>query len=69
MTQKFASREGRPAVRDGRRIVYEWFAGWRWEHYQHGTLLDESLQSFQTEQECIADADRHEPGPALRRAA
>ena len=46
------------------RFVYEWFAGWRWECHRNGELLAESLQSFESREECVADAKRR----ASRRA-
>jgi hypothetical protein len=41
------------------RFLHEWFAGWRWECHRDGVLLTESLQSFETREECVADARRH----------
>ena len=37
-------------------LTHEWFAGWRWEHYRHGQLADECLESYETLQECVANA-------------
>jgi hypothetical protein len=44
------------------RVVHEWFAGWRWEHHRAGELVDESLQSFETREQCTADVERHRSG-------
>ena len=41
------------------RFLHEWFAGWRWECHCDGVLLTESLQNFETREECVADANRH----------
>ena len=41
------------------RFVYEWFAGWCWEQYRGGTFVTESLNNFETQEDCIADANRH----------
>jgi len=51
-----------PPTPDGWRFVHEWFAGWRWEHHRDGALLAESLQNFETREECVADATRHGHG-------
>lgn len=40
------------------RIIHEWFAGWRWERYGDGALIDESPLSFETRDQCVADANR-----------
>ena len=48
-------------------FVYEWFAGWRWEHHQRGTLVSESLESFQSEEECVANASLYGYAPAVGR--
>jgi hypothetical protein len=44
------------------RLIHEWFAGWRWEHHHAGELVDESLQSFETLEQCAADVERHRFG-------
>ncbi|MDB5905448.1 MAG: hypothetical protein JWM26_4326 [Betaproteobacteria bacterium] len=44
------------------RVIHEWFAGWRWEHHHAGELVDESLQSFETREQCTADAARYRSG-------
>jgi hypothetical protein len=44
------------------RVIHEWFAGWRWEYHHAGELVDESLQSFETREQCAADAARHRSG-------
>jgi hypothetical protein len=41
------------------RLIYDWFAGWRWERHRAGKLIDESLQSFETRDECASNAKRH----------
>src|SRR5688572_14501572 len=41
------------------RIHYACFAGWGWERWANGVLLDESLGSFETREECVLDARRH----------
>jgi hypothetical protein len=41
------------------RFLHEWFAGWRWECHRDGVLLTESLQNFETREECEADAKQH----------
>jgi hypothetical protein len=41
------------------RLFYAWFAGWRWEQHCAGELVAESRNSFETREECIADANRH----------
>ena len=38
------------------RLVYEWFAGWRWELWLDGVLVDEALRSFERAEECASDA-------------
>lgn len=69
MVLKNSSRSRRDAVPDGCRILHEWFAGWRWEQYHHGVLVHESLQSFATEEECVADADLHRERAVTSRCA
>ena len=39
-------------------MLYEWYAGWRWEQCRRGLVVDECLRSFETEEECRADALR-----------
>jgi hypothetical protein len=51
-----------PAAGDEWRVIHEWFAGWRWEHHHAGELVDESLQSFETREQCTADAERRVSG-------
>jgi hypothetical protein len=46
-------------ARNEYRLFYEWYAGWRWEHHCAGLLVDESWHSFETREECVADANRH----------
>ena len=41
------------------RLIHEWFAGWRWELWRRGVLLDESLRSFETKDDCATDARSH----------
>jgi hypothetical protein len=48
-----------PALPRGCRLAHEWFSGWRWEHYRSGVLQNESLNNFETREECVADALRH----------
>ena len=38
------------------RLVYEWFAGWRWELWRHGVVRDESLRNFEDKDDCARDA-------------
>src|SRR5688572_12087681 len=40
-------------------FTHDWFAGWRWEHHCNGVLSDESLDSFETLEECAAHASQH----------
>lgn len=47
-----------PALPPGVSLVHEWFAGWRWERYLEGKLVSESRDSFETREQCLADA-RH----------
>jgi Arc/MetJ family transcription regulator len=42
------------------RFIYEWFSGWRWEQHRADELLAESMQCFDTREECVADASRHQ---------
>ena len=49
----FDSAEGRF------HLVHEWFAGWRWELWRRGVLLDECLRSFDTKEDCARDAQSH----------
>ena len=42
-------------------LVYEWFAGWRWELWRDGSLLDESLRSFEHQEDCAYDARLRHP--------
>jgi hypothetical protein len=51
-----------PAARHEWRVIHEWFAGWRWEHHHAGELVDESLQSFETREQCTADVQRRLSG-------
>jgi hypothetical protein len=50
------SARKRTATGDEWVFVYEWFAGWRWEHYREGSLQDEALESYATVRECVANA-------------
>jgi hypothetical protein len=43
-------------AQDAFSFHYEWFAGWRWEQWRKGILIAESLQSFETRADCVADA-------------
>ena len=52
----------RSPITDEWRLVYEWFAGWRWEQHCGGKLVDECLMSFETEEECRSDVNRHRLG-------
>ena len=38
------------------KLVYDWFAGWRWELWRDGTLIDECLGSFDAMEDCASDA-------------
>jgi hypothetical protein len=46
----------RTAAGDEWVFLYEWFAGWRWEHYCAGSLHDETLESYETIGDCMANA-------------
>jgi hypothetical protein len=49
-------------------FLYEWFAGWRWEHHRDGRLQDEGLESYATVRECVANAGtRGYRSPRIRR--
>ena len=68
MLLKDASRDtAHAAVSREWVFIHEWFAGWRWERHQSGTLVSESLHSFETKDECVADANRN--GRGTRKAA
>ena len=49
-------------------MVYEWFAGWRWEQHRGGKVVDECLQSFETEEECRAEVHRRRAGARIEPA-
>ena len=53
---------GRALPQDEWRVLYDWFAGWRWEHHRGGELVDESLASFETEEECRGHVQRRRGG-------
>ena len=54
-----AADVGTPAEgRDEWLFYYDWFAGWRWERHRNGGLIAESLQSFETKDDCMRDADQ-----------
>ena len=46
-----------PPVPRGVHLVYEWFAGWRWEYHRAGALVSESLESFDSREQCLVDAN------------
>ena len=59
MTFGSTFRRERAAAGDEWVFVYEWFAGWRWEHYRRGGLHNETLESYETVRECVRHASLH----------